>query len=361
MLHLRSIEDMNKYRGKLRGAIVLPFDPTFVDRSALSDSPYQGVPAGPAEHAPESAPEDRVPLLRALSGMIAQEGVGAMLLDSAKLDGLFNMSDTYIAGKSVGYDQPEFPIAFITHEDYGLLSRLQASAPVTMKVRLDSTASADSVPSAVTVAEIKGSEFPQQRVVVGGHLDSWDLGQGALDNGAGAVAVMEAARALKALRWAPKRTITFVLFTGEEEGGTGATAFLNSHAADIPDMDAALILDSGTGRVMSIALENLWETGPLMSEIYGPLKDVFRLWPLDAEYIGQSDHIFFLRKGVPAYYCVQAPAHYGEAHHSQADTLDLVLPDDINQGAALLASWSWNVSEMPATLPHHAPEEPKNK
>ena len=69
------------------------------------------------------------------------------------------------------------------------------------------------------MAEIKGSELPDERVIIGGHLDSWDLGQGALDNGTGAMAVLEAARTLKALGWKPKRTITFVLFTGEEEGG----------------------------------------------------------------------------------------------------------------------------------------------
>ena len=88
-----------------------------------------------------------------------------------------------------------------------------------MRINLKGTFSPGPVPASITVAEIKGSKFPDERVIIGGHLDSWDLGQGSLDNGTGAMAVLEAARTLKALGWQPLRTITFVLFTGEEEGG----------------------------------------------------------------------------------------------------------------------------------------------
>ena len=113
-------------------------------------------------------------------------------------------------------------MAFLTHENYDLLYRLLQTGPVTMKVNLQDTFTDKPVPASITVAEIKGSEHPDERVIIGGHLDSWDLGQGALDNGTGAMAMLEAARTLKALGWKPKRTITFVLFTGEEEGGIGA-------------------------------------------------------------------------------------------------------------------------------------------
>ena len=80
--------------------------------------------------------------------------------------------------------------------------------------------------------------------------------------------------------------------------------------------------------------------------------------PLSTRYFGSSDHVPFLNKGVPAYFCVQLPAHYREAHHSQTDTFDKVIPDQINEGAALLAAWAWNVSEMKDALPHHtSPDE----
>jgi Zn-dependent M28 family amino/carboxypeptidase len=169
------------------------------------------------------------------------------------------------------------------------------------------------------------------------------------------MAVLEAARTLKALGWKPRRTITFVLFTGEEQGGVGAETFMKNHASEIPKMDAALVHDTGTGKVFSIALENLYATGPLMAEIYEPLREVFDLQPPSTRYFGSSDHVAFLRAGVPAYFCIQKPAHYREAHHSQTDTFDKVIPDEINEGAALLAAWAWNVSEMPVALPHHAP------
>jgi Zn-dependent M28 family amino/carboxypeptidase len=244
-------------------------------------------------------------------------------------------------------------MAFISHEDYDLLYRLQQAGPVSMRISLNGVFSAAPVPASITVAEIKGTEFPDQRVIIGGHLDSWDLGQGALDNGTGAMAVLEAARALKALGWQPKRTLTFILFTGEEQGGIGAETFLKNHAAEIPKMDAVLIHDTGTGKVFSIALEDEYETAPLMTEIYQPLQEVFDLRPLSTRFFGASDHVPFMKAGVPGYFCVQAPAHYGQAHHSQADTFDKVIPEQINEGAALLAAWAWNVSQMPPALPHH--------
>jgi Zn-dependent M28 family amino/carboxypeptidase len=244
------------------------------------------------------------------------------------------------------------PMAFITHEDYDLIYRLAKAGPVQMKVRLTGQLTGPQ-PAAITVAEIKGSQFPDERVIIGGHLDSWDLGQGAVDNGTGAMATLEAARTLKALGWKPKRTITFILFTGEEEGGIGADTFLKNHAAEIPKMDAILIHDTGTGKVFSIALEDEYETASLMTEIYTPIQEVFDIMPLSTRNFGSSDQVPFMRQGVPGYFCVQKPAHYREAHHSQTDTFDKVIPDEINEGAALLASWAWNVSEMPPPLPHH--------
>ena len=282
---------------------------------------------------------------------IIAEQPAAILLDSGKTDNLFNMT-------SLGQYQPtEAPVAFLSHEESLLVRRLAVTGPIKMTVNLAGTFSPGPVPASITVAEIKGTELPDERVIIGGHLDSWDLGQGALDNGAGAMAVLEAARTLKSLGWKPKRTLTFILFTGEEQGSNGAKLYLQDHAADIPKMDGLLVLDTGTGKVFSIALEDLYETAPLMTEIYRPLQSVFDMQPLSTRNFGASDHEPFLDKGVPAYFCVQTPAHYGEAHHSQTDTFDKVIPGEINEGAALLAAWAWNVSEMPVALPHHPAKE----
>lgn len=349
-LDIEKPSDFDQYKGKLKGMIVMLRKPA--DLSKLSPNPanaYDAVIPPPLGVPSETAMANR----RARYGILRQvtaEHPALVLVDSGKTDSLYNM-----AGGYPNYNPSAAPMAFLTHENYDLLYRLLKTGPVTMKANLPETFSDKPVPASITVAEIKGSEYPDERVIIGGHLDSWDLGQGALDNGTGAMATLEAARALKALGWKPKRTITFILFTGEEEGGVGADTYLKNHEAEIPKMDAVLVHDTGTGKVFSISLDNLWTTAPLMQEIYLPLQEVFDLQPLSTRYFGSSDHVAFLNKGVPAYFCVQLPAHYREVHHSQTDTFDKVIPDQINEGAAFLAAWAWNVSEMPESLPHHAP------
>lgn len=346
-LEISDLSEFSKYRGKLKGMVVLTRKPD--DLSKLEANPENAYDAViPPQHGvkpPGMSWRERAQLMRE----IADEQPALILVDSGKPDSLFNMT-----GVSPAYRPSAAPMAFLTHEDYDLIWRLLKAGPVTMTANLRNTFSDRPAPAAITVAEIKGSELADERVIIGGHLDSWDLGQGALDNGTGAMAVLEAARTLKALGWKPKRTITFVLFTGEEQGGIGATTFLRNHEAELPKIDAVLIHDLGTGKVYTIALENLWDTGPLMSEIYEPLREVFDLETLSTHYYGSSDHVEFLDKGVPAYFCLQLPDHYRQAHHSQTDTFDKVIPDQINEGAAFLAAWAWNVSEMPTPLPHHA-------
>ncbi|MGZ4844195.1 MAG: M20/M25/M40 family metallo-hydrolase [Candidatus Angelobacter sp.] len=341
-----SFEDLNKFKGKLKGSIILLNKPTEIPTEP-EENAYDAViaPDRGVAKSPRMGFQERIKLMTTL----AQEEPAVVLLDSGKTDNLFNM------GSFSRYQPSGVPLGFLAHEDFSLIYRLAAEGAVSLKVNLTGTFSPGPMPASITVAEIRGSEFPDERVIIGGHLDSWDLGQGALDNGTGSMAVLEAARTLKALGWKPKRTITFILFTGEEQGGVGVDAFIKNHAGEIPKMDAALVHDTGTGKVFSIALENLYETAPLMGEIYEPLREVFDLQPLSTRYFGASDHVSFLRAGVPAYFCIQNPAHYREAHHSQTDTFDKVIPEEVNEGAALLAAWAWNVSEMPAALPHHAP------
>jgi Zn-dependent M28 family amino/carboxypeptidase len=346
-LNVKEPSELAQYKGKLKGAIVLLRPPA--DLSKLDPSPENAydavIPPSRGVPEPNGGWRARMQLMR----QVAAEQPALILADSGKPDSLFNMGGVFTR-----YSASDVPLAFLAHEDYDLIYRLLQAGAVAMKANLQETFSDKPVPVSITVAEIKGSEHPEERVIVGGHLDSWDLGQGALDNGTGAMATLEAARALQALGWKPKRTITFILFTGEEQGGIGADTFLKNHAVEIPAIDAVLIHDTGTGKVFSISLDNLWETAGLMHEIYQPLQEVFDLQPLSTRYFGSSDHVPFLNKGVPAYFCVQLPAQYREAHHSQTDTFDKVVPDQINEGAALLAAWAWNVSEMPQALPHHA-------
>jgi carboxypeptidase Q len=284
---------------------------------------------------------------------LVDAGAAVVVRDSGKPWNLFNMG-----GAGGNYAPSAIPTAFLTHEDYSLIYRLAQSGTVSMRVNLDGKFSDGPSDASITVAEIKGSQFPDERVIIGGHLDSWDLGQGALDNGTGAMSVLEAAHTLKALGWKPKRTITFILYTGEEEGGIGVRTFLQNHAAEIPKIDASLVDDTGTGKILSIAMENLWETMPQMMQIYRPMQEVLNLQPLSSRYFGSSDHVAYLGQGVPSYFAIQTPSYYREAHHSPTDTFDKVIPEYVNQGAQVLAMWAWNVSEMTQPLPHHAATAP---
>ncbi len=255
--------DFDAYKGKLKGAVVLANKPADLSKAEPNpENAYDAViPPGHGVKPSGMSWRERAQLMHE----IGEQEPALVLLDSGKTDNLFNMT-----GSNPPYEPSVAPIAFIPHEDYDLIWRLLQSGPVTLKADLQDTFSKKSAPASITVAEIKGSEMPDERVIIGGHLDSWDLGQGALDNGTGAMAVLEAARTLKALGWKPKRTVTFVLFTGEEEGGLGADTYVKNHSAELAKTDAVLIHDTGTGKVFSIALENLWETAPLMSEIYRP-------------------------------------------------------------------------------------------
>lgn len=350
-LNLDNTSEVEKLKGKLKGAIVITRPPSNVPPdSDVPNNAYDAV-IPPSRGLPGAGGLARFRQRQQLMKAAAEEGVAVLLQDSGKTDALFNMTSFS------RYEPSQIPTAFLTHEDYALIYRLLQSGPVSMKVNLTGTFSSGAAKTSITVAEIKGSEHPDERVIIGGHLDSWDLGQGAVDNGTGAMATLEAARTLHALGWKPKRTITFILFTGEEQGGVGAETFVKNHADEIPKMDAVLVDDLGTGKVFTIVLENQYETASLMEEIYHPLEEVFGLDPLDTRYYGSSDHVEFLNKGVPSYFCLQKPDHYRQSHHSQADTFDKVVAEDVNQGAAVLAAFAWNVSEMPQALPHHAPRQ----
>ena len=328
-------------RTRIAGAIVLIGKPAdLLQPIAGAENAYDAVVP-----LPHGVPAPTPPT--GITRELITAGPGVVLTDSGKADTLFSMTSA-----GVNFEPSEIPMAFITHEDYSLIYRLARDGAVRMSVHLTGTFSAGGQPASIVVAEIKGSEQPGERVIVGAHLDSWDLGQGALDNGTGAMAVLEAARALQALGWTPRRTLTFMLFPGEEQGLRGSRWYVQQHAGDMAAVDAMLVHDTGTGRVLSIALQGLFDTGPLVTRVYDPLQTVFDLQPMTNRAFGGSDHVPFRDAGVPAYFCVQKPAQYGAAHHSQTDTFDKVLPDDASQGAAVLAAWMWNVSQLAERLPH---------
>jgi hypothetical protein len=248
---------------------------------------------------------------------------------------------------------PRIPVAFMARKDYLELRRLaDRGERVTLEVNLPGTTTTKPVAQYNTIGEIRGSEKPGEVVIIGGHIDSWDLGTGATDNATGVAAVMEALRAIKTTGLTPKRTIRVVLFSGEEQGHWGSKAYVEAHKAQLDSIQAVLILDLGTGKVRGWALQGREDARRLMASAIAPLNDL-GVNELPLERSGDSDHASFTDVGVPAFFAIQDTLNYfSVTHHSQYDTFDQVRPDQLTQAATAVAVTAWELAEMRERLPH---------
>jgi hypothetical protein len=347
------MEDLEKYRGKLNGAIVVvgrPFELSFPENPLLAAWGEEFIPVARPK-SEEGKPFDMeayIRFRRATAKFLADEKAAALLLGSEKWYGLMNMS---ISGRD--YLPGVIPTAYMTRENLSLLWRLIDAGPVEAEVNIQGTFSGKPVEVYNTVAEIRGTEKPDDVVIIGAHLDSWDLGTGATDNGTGTAAVLEAARALQKLGVKPKRTIRFVLFTGEEQGLNGSKEYLKAHKNELEKISAVLVHDSGTGKVQTVVTMGNYAVREALDRALYPLaksKEVGLAEP-SVRSEGGSDHVPFDQAGVPGFACLQETANYDKTHHSQADTLDRVKWDDLAEGAQVLAVFAYNVAELPELLP----------
>jgi carboxypeptidase Q len=345
-------EEFGKFRGKLKGAIVIYQEPESLsppkpqNQNALLVRPMQAPPpvkGQPAEPSPFAARQE---VARARNDFFKQEGVAVVLRDSGKPHGLLNM--TGIGGEK--FDIGAIPTAFITGEGYRMLFRMQKHGKVEVEIEMSNSFGDKPMDVYNTVAEIRGSEKPDEMVILGAHLDSWDLGTGSTDNGTGSMAVLEAARTLAKLNLKPKRTIRFVLFTGEEEGLVGSVKYVESHTNELEKISAVLVHDTGTGRVLTLGLHDNYQDREIVDQVLAPLKELKLLEPTMRRSFG-TDHASFDDAGVPGFLVIQDGAEYSLTHHSQSDTLDKVWKDELNQGAQVLAAWAYNTAQLPALLP----------
>ena len=354
-VNAQSVEELQTYKGKLKNAIVISAEPAllpapdapainpmlvpFGDRVALVTPQRLGT--RPIRYGPEY-----LKFIQARSAFFKEEGVNALMTDSGKPDALLNM--TGLGGRT--YSISPLPAAFVTSENYSLIWRFLKRGPVEAELEITNSYSENPVEVYNTVAEIRGSEKPDEVVVLGAHLDSWDLGTGSTDNGTGSMVVLEAARALEKLGLKPKRTIRFVLFSGEEQGLNGSRAYIEAHKSELPKFSAALIHDIGTGKVLSIGMMENYQDAEIMYQVVKPLKAVGLLEPSE-KLEGGSDHASFNQAGVPGFYGIQEPEQYFQTHHSQADTFDQVKEAGVVEGAQVLAVWAYNVAQLADLLP----------
>jgi hypothetical protein len=248
---------------------------------------------------------------------------------------------------------PAIPAAAVSTEDAELIGRLLQRGPLRVHLSLGCRTLPD-VDSANVVAEIKGRERPEEIVLMGAHLDSWDLATGAIDDGAGVAIVLGAMRALARLPERPRRTVRAVLFMNEENGLRGGKAYAHDHAEELARHVAAIEMDAGGGRVERVL-------GPGAPALLGPWLGaggpLALLGVTDVEDGGHggADLSPSGAAHVPMVDLRQEGSRYFDWHHSAADTLDKVEPKQLGQASASLAWVAYALAQMDGTLERRAP------
>jgi carboxypeptidase Q len=280
------------------------------------------------------------------------KAVAGVLLQSNKKDGRW----LAIGGPDPNHPLTQVPGAILATESFSLLKRLVLRREkVEIELNLQATRSPKPVEAHNVIAELRGTEKPEEIVVLGAHLDSWDLGTGTTDNGTGVTAVMEAFRALAAQKVGPKRTIRVVLFSGEEQGLYGSKAYVKAHAAELSRHQAVLIEDSGTAPIKGWNLQGRADTRPYMAQAIAEANDL-GVRELNLETALDSDHAPFLPAGVPAFFARKDFDEYIKVtHHSQVDTFDHAKPEELLQNAQALAATAWGLANLEERLPQVKP------
>ena len=277
--------------------------------------------------------------------LLRDAGALGILLDAGKEQGLLNMSGSPTRVLPL-------PQVVVAHDEYAMFDRLlgmgvtpqlQASIQNTLNMK-------DSVPQWNTVAEIRGTEYPGEVVIVGAHLDSWDLGTGASDNGTGSMATLEAARIIAQSGLKPKRTIRFVLFTGEEEGLIGSRKYAEQHAGEADSIQAVIVLDNGVGAITGQALQGRPELYGLWRAILAPVHD-FNADTVNDAFKGGTDHLSFIPYGVPGFNFNQISRGYNHTHHSQSDTWDKAIDWDLRQASTVMAVSAFELANLTGMIP----------
>ena len=322
-----TLAKVDEQKAELSGAIVL------LDRASMGEKRKLDVIFAALEH------------LRSL-GPVA-------IVNTGIANGAESLSSLGFGGTIV--PQPQ---AQVSLEDSLLIKRLLEHGPVSLHFSLTNRIRTDVKVSNV-IAELPGRDAAAGVVLVGAHLDSWQPGTGAQDNGTGVASVIESARVMKGLNRPPRRTVRFVLFSGEEEGLLGSVAYVRQHTAELDKIDAVLVTDSGAEAAkgwMLMGRED--EKAPV--EALKPLLSGLGADGVtaDATFAFQSDHAPFEFRGVPELVLWTGTDKYDTLHHKASDTFDSVVQKDLAQGAAVVAVTAYAIADSPQPFaPHLSPAD----
>ena len=395
-VNIESEADFEKYKGKLKGRIVMTAPAR--DVKAWFNAPGERMsdeellkmandlpPAGQGRQmapAQMQAMRARMVLAPKITAFLIAEGALAQLKIARIGDG----GTVFVQGG--GSREKNGPAALpslqLTAEHYNRITRILAKAiPVKVEIDIKASFHDEDMMAFNTVAEIPGTDKKDELVMLGGHLDSWHGGTGATDNAAGVSVAMEAVRILKALGVQPRRTIRIALWSGEEQGLLGSRAYVRQHFAERqptpqqqqqrdemarmmasmnplgplvtkPDHEKLSVyfnLDNGTGKIRGVYLQGNEAVRPIFRAWLAPFHDLGAA-TLTLQNTGGTDHLAFDGVGLPGFQFIQDPVEYDtRTHHSNMDTYERLQADDMKQASVIMAAFVYNAAMRDEKLP----------
>lgn len=377
-------EDLDKYAGKLEGKIVLYGDlPEFKphEKAQFERFDEKSLETLAAYEMPGSRNRDqylkRRQMARSLVEFWAKEKPLAVVVPGSSDFGNMHVQS---AGTAKPGEQSPVPSVVIADEQYARVLRLlDKGREPELELDVKTAWHDEDTKGYNTIAEIPGTDRKAEVVMLGAHLDSWHGGTGATDNAAGVAVVMEAARILKAIGIAPKRTIRVALWSGEEQGIYGSDGYVSQHfggrpePADPADRDlpaslrknpgalmlkpehaklaAYFNLDNGTGKIRGIYLQENAAVRPIFEKWIEPLRDL-GVTTLTYRSTGSTDHVPFDNVGLPGFQFIQDDVEYEtRTHHTNYDTFERLQKDDLMQASVVMATFVWEAANRAEMLP----------
>ena len=373
LIDAKTPADLEKYKGKLKDAIILMQGEQELPSSFEPESSrLSGEDLAKLEMAPEPAAgrrpgqpqmgdmQARMQLQQAINKFLASETIGATLEPGRGRDGTVFVGG---GGSRVKGSPNPPPAIVVSAEQYNRIVRiLGKNVPVTLEIEVQARFTADDLQGTNIVAEIPGVDpkLKSEIVMLGGHFDTWHAGTGATDDGAGSAVAFEAMRILKALGVKPRRTIRMALWDAEEQGFVGSRGYVTNHFFDRgkkekkPEYDklaAYFNLDNGSGKIRGIYAQSNAAVMPIFAQWLEPMKD------LGADTVtyrntGGTDHLPFDGVGLPGFQFIQDTLDYGKiTHHSNMDVYDHLSRPDLMQAATIMAWFVYNASMRDEKLP----------
>jgi len=375
-VEVKSKADFDKYKGKLKGAIVMngkppALGPSFqppARRYTNEDLQKDGSamnPGDPASYADEIKEWAQfVENSDAITKFFSEEGIAALLEPGGRAIGIVR-----VTAQSYTLDSPylTFPAFAVAPEHYGRIMRLlDRKLPVRLELNSDVALESKPAPGYNVIAELPGTDprLKDEVVLLGAHLDSWHSATGATDNGAGCAVVMEALRILKAIGARPRRTIRVALWDGEEQDYYGSAGYAKKRYGDPktgkpgPEHEklaAYFNLDNGGGRIRGIYLQGNEAVRPIFEAYLAPF-NYLGATVTSASNTGSTDHMPFEALGLPAFQFIQDPLDYeSRTHHSTLDVYEELVEDDLKQASAVVATFAYHTANRTERLPREAP------